>query len=70
MIKHIKLDMFDWIVQKFFGTKNERELKKYYPLVRKISELEPEIVKLSDDELKEILRRLTSQRREIKIERR
>jgi preprotein translocase subunit SecA len=52
MIKHIKLDMFDWIVQKFFGTKNERELKKYYPLVRKISELEPEIVKLSDDELK------------------
>ncbi len=44
--------MFDWIVQKFFGTKNERELKKYYPLVRKISELEPEIVKLTDEELR------------------
>ncbi len=44
--------MIEWIVKKFVGTKNERELKKYFPLVRKISELEPKIVKLSDDELR------------------
>ncbi len=44
--------MIEWIVRKFVGTKNERELKKYFPLVRKISELEPKIVKLSDDELR------------------
>ncbi len=44
--------MIEWLVQKFIGTKNERELKKYFPLVRKISEMEPQIVKLSDDELR------------------
>jgi len=44
--------MIEWLVQKFIGTKNERELKKYFPLVRKISELEPQIVKLTNEELK------------------
>ncbi len=44
--------MFEFIAKKLFGTKNERELKKLYPLVKKVSELEPQMVKLKDSELK------------------
>ncbi len=40
------------ILQKIFGTKNERELKKLQPIVNKINELEPEISKLTDAQLK------------------
>jgi preprotein translocase subunit SecA len=39
-------------IQKMFGTKNERELKRIAPLVDEISRLEPAIKKLSDEELK------------------
>ncbi len=39
-------------IQKMFGTKNERELKRIAPLVDAINRLEPAIKKLSDDELK------------------
>ncbi len=39
-------------IQKMFGTKNERELKRISPLVDEINRLEPAIKKLSDEELK------------------
>ena len=37
---------------KITGDPNEKEIKSMSPLVAKINELEPEFVKLSDDELK------------------
>jgi preprotein translocase SecA subunit len=40
------------IIRKIVGTKNERELKRMRPLVARISELEPEIAALSDEELR------------------
>lgn len=39
------------ILQKFFGTKNERELKRIQPIVEEINTLEPDISKLTDEEL-------------------
>ena len=39
-------------IQKIFGTKNERELKRIAPLVDEINSFEPAIKKLSDEELK------------------
>ncbi len=39
------------VLQKIFGTKNERELKRLWPIVDKINSLEPEISRLSDSEL-------------------
>ncbi len=39
-------------LKKIFGTKSEREIRKLRPLVARINELEPEIEKLSDDELR------------------
>jgi preprotein translocase subunit SecA len=44
--------MFEAIVKKFVGSKNEREVKKLRPIVEKISALEPEIMKLDDDQLR------------------
>jgi len=39
------------ILSKIFGTKNERELKRLKPIVRKINLLEEDIIKLTDDQL-------------------
>ena len=39
-------------IQKMFGSKNDRELKRIAPLVDEINRLEPAIKKLSDEELK------------------
>lgn len=44
--------MFKFILRKIFGTRNERELKKFVHYVEAINNLEPEIKKLSDEELK------------------
>ena len=41
------------ILTKIFGDANEKYLKKLQPIVEKINELEPEIVKFSNEELKE-----------------
>ena len=41
------------IVKKVFGTKNDREIKRYTPLVEQINGLEPEFEKLTDAELRE-----------------
>jgi len=41
------------ILSKIFGDPNERELKKLQPTIEKINSFEPELEKLSDEELKE-----------------
>lgn len=44
--------MYKFLIQKIFGTKNERDLKKLQPYAVAINELEPSIQKLKDSELK------------------
>jgi len=44
--------MFQSIVRKIVGTKNDRELKRLWPLVEEINAFEPELEKLSNDALK------------------
>jgi preprotein translocase subunit SecA len=39
------------VLEKIIGTKNERELKKLWPIVHKINALEPEVQKLSNEQL-------------------
>jgi preprotein translocase subunit SecA len=43
---------FDKILTKIFGTANERLIKRLMPIVHRINALEPEIKKLSDEELR------------------
>jgi preprotein translocase subunit SecA len=43
--------MFKWLIQKIFGTKNERDLKKLQPFALAINELEPGVQKLADSQL-------------------
>jgi len=43
---------FDKILTKIFGTANERLIKRLMPIVLEINAMEPEIKKLSDEELK------------------
>ncbi len=44
--------MINTLLGKVFGTKNEREVKRLQPRVTAINALEPEMQKLSDDELR------------------
>ena len=44
--------MINTLLGKIFGTKNEREVKRLQPRVEAINALEPEIQKLSDDQLR------------------
>ncbi len=43
--------MITQLITKIVGTKNERELKRLKPIVQRINSLEPEIQRLSDEEL-------------------
>jgi preprotein translocase subunit SecA len=45
--------MIGFIVKKFIGSRNDREVKKLRPLVAKINEHEVELQKLSDDALRQ-----------------
>ncbi len=45
--------MFKFILRKIFGTQNERELKRLRPIVDQINALEPKLLGLSDDQLRE-----------------
>ena len=45
--------MLDTLLAKVFGTENERELKRFAPLVAEINAREPHIRPLSDDQLRE-----------------
>jgi len=44
--------MFDYIAKKIFGSRNDRVLRGIQPLIDKVNELENELERLSDDELK------------------
>ena len=44
--------MINKVIAKVFGTKNEREIKRLMPRVAAISALEPEMQKLSDEQLR------------------
>ena len=44
--------MIQFVLEKVFGTQNSRTLKQVWPIVHKVSALEPEIQKLSDEALK------------------
>ncbi len=44
--------MINAVLAKVFGTKHERELKRMQPVVAEINALEPEIQKLSDEQLR------------------
>src|SRR4030042_6992865 len=58
----IIISMVGTILRKFFGTKNDRELKRLWPLVEQITSLEAKVTNLSDEQLrdqtKEFKRRL------------
>jgi preprotein translocase subunit SecA len=43
--------MLDTFLKRFVGSSNEKEVKKIQPLVLKINELEPQISRLTDDQL-------------------
>ena len=45
-------DMFNTILAKIIGNQNERELKKIHPVVKRVNELEAEVSKLSDADLR------------------
>lgn len=44
--------MIDKVLSIFFGTKHERDIKKLKPLVSRINALEPDMKKLSNDEMR------------------
>src|ERR1039457_7268258 len=44
--------MFGAIIKNIIGSKNERELKKLWPIVEQIGAFEPAMEKLSDDQLR------------------
>src|ERR1051326_1222047 len=44
--------MIGFIVKKFIGSKNEREVRRLRPMVEKINAFEAELQKLSDDDLR------------------
>ncbi|MGQ9369138.1 preprotein translocase subunit SecA [Azospirillum sp. ST 5-10] len=50
--------MFGALARKFFGTANTRVVKALHKPVQQINALEPELTKLSDDELRDRTRRL------------
>ena len=43
--------MLNSVMKKFFGTKQDRDIKELRPLLERINSLEGEIQKLSDEEL-------------------
>src|SRR5258705_478509 len=44
--------MVSWILKKILGSKNQRELRRLTPIVRRINELDEQFKSLSDDELR------------------
>lgn len=43
--------MFSTVAKKLFGSRNDRQIKKYNPLIKGINKLEPALSALSDDKL-------------------
>src|SRR5436305_1950785 len=44
--------MVNWILKKLFGSKNQRELRRLAPTVRRINEFDEQFKSLSDDDLR------------------
>src|SRR2546422_10173466 len=44
--------MVTWILKKILGSKNQRELKRLAPIVRRMNELDEQFKSLSDDALR------------------
>src|ERR1041385_5941218 len=44
--------MVAWILKKILGSKNQRELKRLAPIIRRINEFDEQFKSLSDDELR------------------
>ena len=44
--------MFNWILKQILGSKNQRELRRMAPLVRRINEYDKQFTSLSDDDLR------------------
>ena len=44
--------MFNWILKQILGSKNQRELKRMAPIVRRINELDEQFNSLSDEDLR------------------
>ena len=44
--------MFNWILKQILGSKNQRELRRMTPIVRRINEFDEQFKTLSDDELR------------------
>src|SRR5919201_408793 len=44
--------MVAWILKKILGSKNQRELRRLMPIVRRVNELDEQFKSLSDDELR------------------
>ena len=45
--------MVGWILRKIIGSKNQREVKRLAPMVRRINEIEEKLRNVSDDELRQ-----------------
>src|SRR5437762_5946299 len=44
--------MVNWIIKKIFGSKNQRELRRMAPTVRRVNEFDEQFKALSDDDLR------------------
>ena len=44
--------MVSWILKKMMGSKNQREVKRLWPLVHRVNEVDAEYQKLTDEELR------------------
>src|SRR4029077_19575489 len=44
--------MVGWILKKILGSKNQRELKRLMPIVRRVNEFDEQFKSLSDEELR------------------
>src|SRR5213083_2668792 len=44
--------MVGWILKKILGSKNQRELRRLMPIVRRVNEFDEQFKSLSDDELR------------------
>src|ERR1700750_412752 len=48
----LPVHMVAWILKKILGSKNQRELRRLSPTVRRINEMDEQFKSLSDDELR------------------
>ena len=44
--------MVSWILKKIVGSKNQREVKRLWPMVYRVNEIEAEYQKLTDEQLR------------------